>query len=160
LVPNSPELAGFVDMDVLLQGPNTDPELFAQGYGTGIRYEGVSLDSLSFNADYDDNRLTSRLSLWQGATQIASGEAEVPMLLSINDAIPAFELLRTVPVRASLRADSLSVALLTAGTTLVTDGAGSIDGQLDLSGTVEDPIVSGYANVRDGAITSPQLGRR
>src|SRR5687768_6502542 len=30
LVPNSPDLAGVVDLDLLLQGPTTDPELFVQ----------------------------------------------------------------------------------------------------------------------------------
>ena len=160
LVPDSPDLAGVVDGDFILQGPTGDPELLVQGYGTGIRYEGASLDSLSFNLDYDEGRLTSRGSAWQGAMQVAAVEADVPLTLSISDAIPDFELLRESPLQATLRADSFPIALLTAGGAQVSDGAGTVVGQLDLSGTAENPQLSGYATVREGAVTAPQLGRR
>lgn len=160
LVPNAPDIAGLVDLDVLLQGPTSDPELFAQGYATGLRYQGVALDSVSLSADYDERRLVGRASLWQGLLQIATGEAEVPMVLSIEDAVPDFELLRAEPIRAALVADSLPVALLTAGSPEVTDGSGTLAGQLNLGGTVEDPQVDGFATVTNGAVTAPQLGRR
>jgi translocation and assembly module TamB len=160
LVPTSPDVAGVVDLDLVLQGSTTDPELVVQGYGTGLRFEGVALDSLSLNAQYDERRLVSRANLWQGSLRVAAAEAEVPMTLSVGGGIPAFELLRSAPLLARLQADSLPIALLTAATTEVTEGAGTIVGELNLAGTMENPTLSGFATVRDGAITAPELGRR
>ncbi|HEX6069797.1 MAG TPA: hypothetical protein VFZ18_08235, partial [Longimicrobiaceae bacterium] len=160
LVPASPDMAGVVDLDLVLQGSTTDPELVVQGYGTGLRFEGVGLDSMSLNAQYDERRLVSRANLWQGSLRVAAAQAEVPMTLSVAGGVPAFELLRSAPLLARLQADSLPIALLTAATTEVTEGEGTIVGELNLAGTIENPTLSGFASLRDGAITAPELGRR
>ena len=160
LVPEVPELAGIVDADLILIGPTTAPELFAQGYGTAIEYGGVALDSLAFTAQYGELRMVSRASIWQGGTRVADASAEFPMELTFADALPSYELLRGQPISASVVADSLPLALLTAGGEQVADGAGVLVGQLDLGGSVDDPQLSGFATIIDGAITAPQLGRR
>lgn len=160
MIPNSPDLSGMVNIDFILEGATTDPRLFAQGYGTAIEYEGVLVDSASFSANYVQQRMSGFAAAWQDSVEVASAEAEIPMVLSISDGTPSFELLRDQEMRATLHADSLPMALITAGTSMVTDGAGAVAGQLDLVGSVGDPTLSGFASIREGALTVPQLGRR
>lgn len=160
LLPDAPDLGGVVDLDLLLQGTTQTPRLVARAYGSGLRYQGVLLDSMSLNAQYDAQRLVTEANLWQGSVPVAVARAEIPMTVTLDGVAPSGELIRTEPVVANIRADSLPLGLLTAGSSQVSDGAGMIVGQLDLQGTAEDPLLSGYATVINGAVTAPQLGRR
>ena len=160
LIPGAPDLRGVVDADVIVLGPNTAPELFAQGYATALVFEGVALDSMSFTARYGARRMEARGAIWQAGTRVAEASAEVPIDLSFVDALPQFELLRGVPISASVVADSFPLAILTAGGEMITDGNGTVAGQFDLSGSVDNPQLSGFVDITDGAVTAPQLGRR
>lgn len=86
-------------------------------------------------------------------------EAAFPASLSLGFP-PSFRLLEAGPLRATLRADSLSLAALSAVTPRVRDAKGIVHGRATIGGTLESPTLDGAFFVQGGAVTIPELDQR
>ncbi|HET8654742.1 MAG TPA: translocation/assembly module TamB domain-containing protein [Longimicrobiaceae bacterium] len=159
-LPNGPPVSGVVDVDALLQGPVTDPQLTMQLRGSGVRYRNVGADSLMLSARYDQRALVGNVTAWTAGQRIATVDATVPMQLQVGGGIPSFALLRSNPLRVRVVADSIPVALLTAPMSQLRDGAGVITAQATIGGTIAQPDLNGWAAIRDGGATIVPLGVR
>ena len=160
LVPTAPELAGVVRLNAVLQGPVTDPELTVDGSITRFVYQGVAADSISLTGRYDDRIFNTTAAVWTAGVQVGLADAAIPARLAFENSFPAFEVLRTEPLRARIVSDSLAIALLTSSSRLVRDAAGVVSTEIAITGTVDRPQMSGWTRVIDGAATFEQLGVR
>lgn len=161
LVPRAPDLAGVVTLEAVAEGPVGDPEVVIQGRVDSLRYEGAEADRVLLYARYADGMLAvDSISAWSGEYRLVEGNLQVPMRLAFEGAIPRVELLRDQPLRGVLAADSLPVALLTASLPQVEDGRGALAGEVRIGGTVEDPTLQGWMDVRNGAVTVNALAVR
>ncbi|HET7321658.1 MAG TPA: translocation/assembly module TamB domain-containing protein, partial [Longimicrobiaceae bacterium] len=159
-LPSHPALAGLVNLDALLTGPVTDPHLALRLAGNGLQYAGVTTDSLRLTANYDSGALKGNATAWTGGLQVAQIEATVPMRLQVGGGVPSVDLLRTEPLQARIVADSVPLGLLTGPLGFVQNGAGVIDAQVTVGGSIDQPSLNGSATIRDGAVTIPSLGVR
>jgi translocation and assembly module TamB len=86
--------------------------------------------------------------------------AAVPMRLSLDGAVPAFEITQQGALTATLVADSLPLGLLASATPAIADGEGVLRARVDVTGTPRSPTVSGFANLYGGALTIVPLKQR
>jgi hypothetical protein len=159
-LPTAPAVAGAVDLDVVMEGPVSDPEMSLQGRGTGIRYQGIVTDSLLLTARCRGQRMVANAAAWTAGQRLAAVDASIPMHMSIANGIPGFELNRTGPLTAHLVTDSLSLALLTSAVPAVTDASGVMTADVVVGGSIEQPTVQGWAMLVDGAVAAADYGVR
>ncbi len=160
LLPSVPEIAGNLSMEATLQGPVSDPELILDARVTDLLYREVASDEVVLEAFYNDGQLESTASIRVQGAEVATAVATLPMRLTISDIVPSFELIETAPMSVTVQADSLPVALITAGITTVQDGQGIVGGEITVGGTPNDPVVGGWATIARGALTIDPLGIR
>lgn len=160
LAPALPEAEGTLALDAVLRGPVTDPELRGALTVDSLVYGGVATDRVAVGVQYADGRLDADAAALLGGRQVLSAEAVVPLSLSLADATPAFQLLRTEPLRAQLVADSLPLQVIAAATPGLGQGAGIISADVLVGGTPASPEVSGVAGVSGGALFVDLLGVR
>jgi translocation and assembly module TamB len=158
LFPAAPPLGGVLSMDAVLEGPVSDPTLSLIGRVDSLEFQGAVADSVSITADYIDRNLQADAFIWRDGVQLLGLEGRVPMLLSLEDLLPSFRLIRDAPLFARAIADSLDLALLTAAVPQLADGAGSFTADARVSGTIDRPELEGEARVQDGAVRVIPLG--
>lgn len=152
LFPAVPPLGGVLTMDAVLEGPVSDPTLSLISRIDSLEFQGAVADSLSITADYAGGTLQTDAFIWRDGVQLLALEGRVPMLLSLEDLLPSFRLIRDAPLFARATADSLDLALLTAAVPQLADGAGSFTADARVGGTLERPDLEGEARVQNGSV--------
>ncbi len=106
---------------------------------------------------YQDLRLVGDLELRRLGEQILRVTAGLPVDLALSGAAS-----RRLPGPISVRAeaDSAHLEMFEAITPMVRDLSGTVDASFGIAGTWEDPQLTGYLRVSDGAATLPDLGVR
>jgi translocation and assembly module TamB len=158
--PRAPDIRGRVTMDALLEGPASAPEMTLNARVDQLEYEGATAEVITIDADYLDRRLAGRADVTMGGRRIATVEANVPMLLSYEDFVPSFEPLTAEPVVAEILADSLALDLVTAMTPGLSAGAGVLNAQVTVGGTLDAPQVGGFVRIPGGSLAVDALGVR
>jgi autotransporter translocation and assembly factor TamB len=88
-------------------------------------------------------------------------DATVPLRFTLGGIVPGFDPLETGPLRATVTADSLPLALVAQALPQLEDnGEGTLAARVEVGGTLDDPEVRGNARVTDGALTVTALGAR
>jgi translocation and assembly module TamB len=160
LVPNTPEIEGVLTLNATVAGPAEAPMVELGGYVTGFSFRGAAADAISVSARHEGAITLADLAVWQDQVQVAAGQMEVPMTLAFEDLVPVVELLDAEPVSVRIMADSIPAALITAAIPQLEDGAGVLAGELTVAGNLGSPSVSGWATLRDAAVTIPELAIR
>jgi hypothetical protein len=152
-------VTGALWMSARVVGPGTDPVIEADFRLIEGEIQGMPVASAEGRLRYAGQRLEAEA--WADfpeAGQLRAG-IELPVVVSF-DPDPAVEWLDDGPVRGELVADNLGVAPLAALTPLVRNAQGLIVGRMDLSGTVQDPVLAGNFRVIDAAATFPDINQR
>jgi autotransporter translocation and assembly factor TamB len=161
LFPMLPDAAGVLRMDAVIQGQVTDPRLTLNARVDSLRFGGVSSDSLHVTANYAAGRMAVNAGVRVGGREVVNAVASVPMRLSLGGIVPGVELLRDQPLTATVTADSVPVALVTAAfPAYLRDGAGTMRARVVVGGTPGHPSVGGDAALENATLTPVQLGAR
>ncbi|HEV2131875.1 MAG TPA: translocation/assembly module TamB domain-containing protein, partial [Longimicrobiaceae bacterium] len=152
-----PEIEGVLALEAVLEGPVGAPELAIEARLDSLRFEGARADTVSLSARYAAGQLVSNAALWVQDRQAASVAATVPMTLSLEGLVPEVELLDPEPLQARILADSLPLGLLVAAVPQASEGEGILSAQIEVGGTLGRPDMTGFASVRGGALTLPEL---
>ncbi|CAN5741560.1 hypothetical protein BH23GEM6_BH23GEM6_07480 [soil metagenome] len=158
--PRAPDVQGLLTVDAVLEGPASAPEMTISARVDDFRYEGAAAEAIVLNGDYINQRLEGRAEITVDGRQIAVAEGSFPMLLSYEDFIPSFEPLMTEPLEARIFADELPLDLVAAISPGLSGGAGIVNAEMDIRGTLENPTVAGFARLPQGALTVEPLGVR
>ena len=147
---------GAIDLDARLEGTRAAPALTAVGTLRGGLVAGVRLDTLVANATASADAL--RLSAALGPTQrpVMRAEGTLPFRLGLDGEGPAFD--PRGAVRASVRADTVSLRLFDAITRRSRGDPGSFGLNLDVTGTWDRPRLDGGLLVRNGNVVLAPLG--
>lgn len=148
----APAIQGLIDLDAVLTGPVTSPEMSIEGNLRQILYEGVRTESITFGGVYSDQRLAGFGEAVMEGQRLFRADLSVPMNLSLEGLLPAFELLREAPVSMTLVADSLPFDLIAAMVPELSQGAGVARAEIEVSGTIDNPLLQGSARVDGGAV--------
>jgi hypothetical protein len=160
VLPTVPEIEGILALSAIIEGPVASPELAIQTRIDNLRYRGGAADTIVMTAQYAEGRMETEAVVWVDQALAATARANIPMLLSLEDLTPNVELRDDAPMDASLVADSVPLALLVAAAPQLSNGEGFVSGQIDVSGTPEDPALSGWAVITGGALSIDTLGVR
>lgn len=147
---------GSIDLDGRLQGTRAAPTLDARAELTGGLVAGVRLDTLVATATAVADALRFTAVLGPAERPLLRAEGTVPLALGLDGSGPA--MLPDGPVRATVRADSVSLRILDEFTRRSSGDPGSFALNLDVGGTWRTPRFDGGLLVRNGNIAFAPLG--
>lgn len=159
----APQLADFegnLSIDADITGQIGAPQVAIQARITDFAYEGGRADLITFQGLLAGDLLTGSAEATVGGRVLATAEVQIPMDLSLADYAPSFELLTTEPASIFVVADSVPFDLMTALIPGISNGVGVAEAQIDMSGTLDQPILAGWIRLADGAITVDSLNVR
>jgi translocation and assembly module TamB len=121
------------------------------------RFGGLSLERVSASAGYAERRLDAQLALHHAGTPALRATASLPVDLSL---LPVPRRLSSDTLRANVRADSVSLALLEAFAPQFQRAVGTFSANVDIGGTWRRPLARGPVTVSGGAVGLSNLGVR
>lgn len=149
---------GLLSAGLSLAGTRGAPAMTLRATGDSLVLAGAPVERLVADARYAGRRLDGTLDLLRDGRSLLTARAALPLDLAL---FPGVERRLDAPLTASVRADSMDLALLAAvapGT--VRDVRGRVRTAFDVSGTWERPQLFGTLQVVDGAAAIPAAGTR
>jgi autotransporter translocation and assembly factor TamB len=149
--------AGELSGTATVSGTAADPVMVLQFGMRDAVFNEYRTPQLDGTLHYSGQRVTGQVSTWRGGTQIVGITITLPYDLSFR----AVER-RRLPGRLSVRgrADDVDLGLFSAVSPLIRDTEGRLTFDVGIEGTWDDPDLSGFLEVRNGAATLPALGVR
>jgi hypothetical protein len=159
LVRSDLAVAGSLWLTGTLRGPGGAPILDADVNLLDGSIRGVDIERLRAHVRYEDGTLTA---VGDGLLDdMANFEILAVLPLQIVLGLPpTFELIGDAPIQAELHTENFDLAALDPAIPAVRDLGGLLTANLILSGTPLDPILSGGATLREGAVTVLVLNQR
>jgi translocation and assembly module TamB len=152
-------VAGDLWLDGTLRGPAASPTLDADVQLMNGSIRDVEIERLRAHVRYENHTLTA---VGDGLfAEMANFEilAVLPMELELGIP-PRVELIGDAPIRGELHTQDFALAALDPAIPTVRDLEGRVTANVLLAGTPTDPILSGGATLRDGAVTVRLLNQR
>jgi translocation and assembly module TamB len=159
LLGQPPIVTGMLWMNAQVLGPGEDPRVVLEFRLDEAALEGVAIAELNGELRYEAGRLEASARTVLAEAGMLDIEASVPLQLTLVG-VPAVTLLDAGVVSGRAVADSLRLAPLAVLSPFVRDAAGVVHGQVELSGTVGEPVFAGRVQLVDGAATFPDLRQR
>ncbi|HWK89540.1 MAG TPA: translocation/assembly module TamB domain-containing protein, partial [Longimicrobium sp.] len=160
LVPTLPDVGGTLALNASIIGPVTEPRLLLDATVDSLAYGGLATDRLHVTGEYGAQRMRLHGDVTLGGRTILAAESLIPMNLTLGGFVPGFELIRSGPVTAEIRADSLPLQLVAEAVPALKDGEGVATAAITVSGTLENPTVAGTAALDGAAFTIVPLDVR
>jgi hypothetical protein len=139
--------AGAVDGSLRISGEAADPVIEAELSGRDVIYSDVRMERAFAEASYADMALDLHVEAQNGGRRILTGGGRVPVDLRFT---AAQERRLDEPLRVTVAADSLPVAVPLGLLSGFAGVSGRIDGTMAVSGTTLDPDLSGGFVIRNG----------
>jgi autotransporter translocation and assembly factor TamB len=151
------ELAGRLDMTVAVRGQADQPLIVGTMRATDVSFQSYALDRVEGDVEYRDRRLTLDLEAWEEELRVLQATGFIPV--SVNLSEPAFGF-PSEEIDLRVVADSLPAAFAAGIFPILTDVQGTVAGDFDIGGTVDDPEPSGLMTLQGAAWTIEALGVR
>lgn len=152
-------IAGDLWLTGTLRGPAETAVLDAEARLVNGSIRGVEVERVRAHVRYEGQTLTA---IGDGLlAEMASFEltAELPMEIALG-LPPRVELIGDAPIRGELRTEDFALAALEPALPGIRELEGRVTADLVLGGTPLDPVLSGGATLRDGAVTVQLLSQR
>lgn len=156
LVQVKSPLSGSVRLAARLSGTRDAPLMDFEAAVRDALVAGIHVELAEASGRYADRRVEVAVSAIRQKVTALRADATVPVDLSFRRV--ARRLLADAPLRATIRSDSVGVALLELLTPEVTKARGALTLNATLSGTVKRPLLNGALAVTDGGFDVPGLG--
>lgn len=150
-------IGGRIDLVLRVAGPAATPTMEAGFALTDGRFGDYRAPLLQALALYGEQRLTLKGGLWREDARVVALSGAVPLDLALQ---PVERRRLPGPISIQARSDSVDMAVLDPLTDLVSGLSGRMSMVVAVGGTWEDYSLTGFVDVRDGALTIPALGAR
>lgn len=153
------DIDGELWLQGTLRGPTVSPTLVAEAELRNGVIQGVEVQQIRANVSFMERTLTlvGDGVLADMAHFEIDGSVPVDLTLGLP---PTVELIAEAPIRGRLRTEEFAVAALSAAIPGVRDLEGLLTADLAIDGTAVDPVLSGTASLRDGAMTVTVMNQR
>jgi hypothetical protein len=153
------DLDGELWLQGSLRGPTASPTLVAEAELRNGVIQGVEVQHLRANVTFMERTLSlvGDGILADMARFEIDGSIPVDLTLGLP---PTVELIAEAPIRGRLHTDDFALAALSAAMPAIRELEGRLTADLAIDGTAVDPILSGTASLRDGAMTVTLLNQR
>ena len=151
-------LAGRLSADATISGTLKNPIVDGHAGITNGAFQNYKYESLDADLDYTGNRLGIDATLQQSATESITAKGTVPM--SLFKRSQGGHVAETEGDRVDLRVttSALNLGILQAFTPQITNVAGTLEADVHVTGSGEDPHVQGHIDIKGGAFGVPAGG--
>lgn len=146
---------GTVTLRADVRGTRARPDLFFTGSLDSATIGGRPLGRVEADGRYANRRLTASAALSRAGVATMHADASLPIDLAVE---PAGSRFPEEPLSAHLRTDSASLGLLESLLPSVRNATGTLDADVDVSGTWRQPLFTGSITVANGALSLAQMG--
>jgi translocation and assembly module TamB len=154
--PEAPDITGILSAQVQLGGSAVAPQVVAALNLENSKIAGFSYAGLVASGNYRDQKAEVKATVQQDQLHTLSATATLPMTLSWNNGWRAEA---GSNIDARIQSSGLSLAFLNAFSGKAIQGiAGEVEVDLQVRGSLNQPVASGVLRVRDGKLTPTALG--
>ena len=151
-------LAGRLSADATISGTAAAPIVDGRIEIVNGAFQTYKYDSLTANIDYGKDRIGLDATLQQSPTEAITARGTVPMTLFKPG--PGGHVAPTAEdqVDLHLKSTALNLGFVQGLTTQVTNVTGTLEADVRVTGSGQDPHVEGYVDINGGAFGIPALG--
>ena len=146
-------ISGIGEVSLGVSGTKTKPQITTNATLSAIKWNGVEIDRVAANAQYQDGRIDVGLNMVPKGQPVVIGNASLPYDVSLFRIRP-----RTDSLSGSIHADSTDLSifqtLLPKGVTL----SGRLSANMTARGTLRAPVFDGNVSINNGSANAAQLG--
>ena len=159
LVGSDLVVTGELAVQGRVAGPASSPDLDVEVTLADGSFRGVAVRSVTSTVEYDQNRLViDGTGLLGDSARLEIG-GTLPARLQLAGS-PILELIDDAPIDLRIVTRTFPLSTLDPGVTFAEAVEGRIEADLRVGGTPAEPRLSGSAQLLEGALTVPLLGRR
>ncbi len=151
-------IGGRVGLTTRIRGTRSSPLITGTVDAHEFTYSTFSLTRVTGELGYVDRTLTLDVGAWQDSLRVLTATGQVPVDLALHDVPRRVPTDREMDLRVV--ADSLPAALVLARVPALDDVVGTLSGNFQISGTVDDPSPTGTLSLNAAGWTFPALGVR
>ena len=151
-------LAGRLSADATISGTLKNPVVNGHAGVTGGAFQSYKYESLNADVDYTGNRVGIDVTLQQSPTESITAKGSVPMTLFKRSSGGHVAPTEGDRVDLQVTTSALNLGIIQAFTTQVTNVAGTIEADVHLTGSGEDPHAQGHIDIKGGAFGVPAGG--
>ncbi|HXV79598.1 MAG TPA: translocation/assembly module TamB domain-containing protein [Candidatus Binatia bacterium] len=154
--PDTPDVTGILATQLQLRGTAAAPEIEGTAKLEKSKIAGFAYDGLIASGSYRNQRADLKVTLRQDPLHQLDANASLPMILAWSNGWRA-ELSDNIEAR--IQSSGLSLAFLNAlsGKTVKEIG-GEVEADIQVRGSLNQPLASGFVRLRDGKLTATPLG--
>jgi translocation and assembly module TamB len=152
-------LSGRLNADASISGTTTAPDVKGTVQVTNGGFQSYHYDSLSANVDYKGARLGIDATLHQSANESITAKGSVPT--SLFRSSPSGEHVEPTAedaVDLQVTSSAISLAVLQGVTNQITNVTGTMEADVHLTGSGQDPHAEGFVDIKNGAFGIPAAG--
>jgi autotransporter translocation and assembly factor TamB len=151
-------LAGRLSADATISGTLKNPIVDGHADITSGAFQNYKYESLKADLDYTGNRVGIDATLRQSATESITAKGSVPTTLFKRS--PGGHVAESEGDRVDLQVttSALNLGIIQAFTTQVTNVTGTLEADIHVIGSGEDPHVQGHIDIKGGAFAVPVGG--
>jgi translocation and assembly module TamB len=154
--PDTPDVTGILAAQLQLGGTAAAPEIQATAKLDNSKIAGYSYGGVSAVGSYRNQKADLNATLRQDELHQLSANASVPMTLAWSSGWRAEV---SDNLEARIQSAGLSLAFLNAFSGKAVQGiGGEVEVDLQVRGSLKQPLASGFARLRDGRLTPTPLG--
>jgi autotransporter translocation and assembly factor TamB len=149
-------LSGRLNADATISGSTSDPDVKGNLQVTNGGFQTYHYDSLAANVDYKGTRLDLDAALHQSAAESISAKGSIPT--SLFKPSPSAGHVEPTPADAidlQIKASAISLAIVQGLTTQITNVTGTLEADVHVTGSGEDPHAQGFVDIKNGAFAVP-----
>jgi len=152
-------LSGKLNADATISGTTDAPDVKGTVQVTGGGFQSYHYESLAATVDYQGTRLGLDATLQQSATESVTAKGSVPTSLFKPSA--SGEHVEPSPGDAmdlQIKTSAIDLAIVQGLTSQITNVAGTLEADVHLTGSGEDPHAQGFVDIKNGAFGIPAAG--
>ncbi len=154
--PDTPDVTGILAAQLKLGGTAAAPEINATAKLDKSKIAGYSYDGLVASGSYRNQKADLKATLRQDQFHLLNATAGLPMILAWSSGWRA-EISDNIEAR--IQSSGLSLAFLNAFSQKAIQGiGGEVEADLQVRGSLNQPLASGFLRLRDGKLTPTPLG--
>src|SRR3954469_24115323 len=152
-------LSGRLNADATIAGSTAAPDVTGKVEITNGGFQNYHYQSLAANVDYKGTRLELDARLQQSPTEYITAKGSVPT--GLFQASPTGEHVEPAPGEAidlQVKSSAISLGLIQGFTNQVTNVQGTLQADVHVTGSGQDPHAQGFVDIQGGAFGVPAAG--
>ncbi len=149
---------GLISFDLQASGTTADPKFKGAFGAVNLVYNGTIVPEVHGTVDYANETLTGRAELLrEGKQPMAVAEGTIPINLALTG-VTGSRFPANRQIALNVKADSLPLDLIPQMTDIVADLKGKTSGNLNFTGTLNRPVMTGQFALHEGQVKVVPVG--